>query len=544
MSEGRPDIIQEAQYIDPGLPEYAENPLISALPEIMDLKEAKKLLRSLPSFNEAEINIPPHIRVHAIARITTSFFQPLSIHIVLERKLSQMIRQGYLGKNPKSANFKKQLNNGYEKILQKDLTAYVHENVDSTASSMALFGVSGSGKTTTLNRLLSAYPRAIYHSDYNLIQVPWLKVDCPHDGSISELCLSFFYALDRRLGTNYAKKYGGSRKGIGYLLTSAAQLANIHVIGVLVIDEFQHLSLAKGGGSEKILNFLVTLVNTIGVSVIIVGTPQAMPIFAGEFRQARRSTGEGSMLWDRLKRDESWDRLVEVLWKYQWLSNEQPIDDDIKNVLYDLSQGVFDILIKLFCLAQSRAILIGKETITTGLLKKVYEDEFIPVHKMLAALKSGDPDKIAKYGDLKMPAIEEKMIQSFENQIAVQNSEEEKEDSINSEDPDKAKSIIKLLNEMGIANDIATPLVTETLNSNPEFSIMQMIHRITGMMAQDKKENKETSTKNKSKQFAQWQELPEKDLRKIYSDKGDKSMYSNMQQHGSIFEVEQLFNHG
>ncbi|MCU7819741.1 MAG: ATP-binding protein [gamma proteobacterium symbiont of Lucinoma myriamae] len=444
MMKNEDNLIKEAQYIDPGLPEYAENPLISALPEIMDKKEATKLLRTLPRYNEEEINIPGHIRVHAIARIVTSFYQPLLIHIVLERKLSQMMRQGYLGRNPKSANFKKQLNNGYERILKKDLTAYVHENVDSTASSMALLGVSGSGKTTTLNKLLSAYPRAIYHPDYNLIQVPWLKVDCPHDGSLSELCLSFFYALDRRLGTNYAKKYGGSRKGIGYLLTSVAQLANIHVIGVLVIDEFQHLSLAKGGGSKKMLNFLVTLVNTIGVSVIIVGTPQAMPIFAGEFRQARRSTGEGSMLWDRLKRDASWDKLVDVLWKYQWLNNKQAIDDDIKDVLYDLTQGVFDILIKLFCLTQARAIILDEETITIGLLKKVYDDEFIPVHKMLAALRSKDADKIAKYGDLKMPNIEAKMIQSFENQMAMENTGEEIEDSINAEDPDKAKSIIKI----------------------------------------------------------------------------------------------------
>ena len=39
-----------------------------------------------------------------------------------------------------------------------------------------------------------------------------------------------------------------------------------YLVGILVIDEIQHLSEAKGGGSDKMLNFFVTLVNTIGLS--------------------------------------------------------------------------------------------------------------------------------------------------------------------------------------------------------------------------------------------------------------------------------------
>ncbi len=37
------------------------------------------------------------------------------------------------------------------------------------------------------------------------------------------------------------------------------QLVNLYQIGILAIDEIQHLSLAKGGGSEKMLNFLSRL---------------------------------------------------------------------------------------------------------------------------------------------------------------------------------------------------------------------------------------------------------------------------------------------
>lgn len=44
-----------------------------------------------------------------------------------------------------------------------------------------------------------------------------------------------------------------------------SQLANAHALGLLAIDEIQHLSRSKSGGSQEMLNFFVTMVNTIGV---------------------------------------------------------------------------------------------------------------------------------------------------------------------------------------------------------------------------------------------------------------------------------------
>ena len=50
-----------------------------------------------------------------------------------------------------------------------------------------------------------------------------------------------------------------------------SQIANVHAIGVLIIDEIQHLSMSKSGGVEKMLNFFVTLVNVIGLPVVMIG---------------------------------------------------------------------------------------------------------------------------------------------------------------------------------------------------------------------------------------------------------------------------------
>ena len=48
-----------------------------------------------------------------------------------------------------------------------------------------------------------------------------------------------------------------------------------------MIDEIQHLSMAKSGGSEKMLNFFVNLVNNVGVPVILVEPQRQLRYFRG-----------------------------------------------------------------------------------------------------------------------------------------------------------------------------------------------------------------------------------------------------------------------
>ena len=80
-----------------------------------------------------------------------------------------------------------------------------------------------------------------------------------------------------------------------------SQVARHTGLGMLVIDEIQHLKQAKSGGSEKMLNFFVTLVNTIGVPVVLIGTTKAMSVLQSEFSQARRGSGQGDMVWETEK---------------------------------------------------------------------------------------------------------------------------------------------------------------------------------------------------------------------------------------------------
>jgi hypothetical protein len=546
MNESHSPRFPEAVYKDQGLSEYTENPLISALPLIMSPVEVAKTLVRRPRFQSEELNLPCHIRTHAINRLTRDFFVPQTNHIIVEQKISKLIRCSYLNRNPKTATFKRMLNTIRGLVHNEDLTAYIHDDVDSTASSVTIAGISGAGKSTTTNLVLNTYPRVIYHPELHMLQVPWLKVDCPHDGSLSDFCLSFFIALGRRLNLNYRDKYASGKPTIAKMMADVADLCLIHAIGLLVIDEFQHMSLAKSGGEKKMINFLVTLVNVVEVSVILIGTPKALRLFASEFRQARRASGDGSIVWDRLPKDESWEDFLEELWPYQWLNNKVIREEALTNKLYELTQGVPDIAVKLFCLAQSRAILLAEspedEALSPELFDQVFEDEFSIVKPMLDALRSGNKRKIEDCNDLIFPKFENEMINAVNRLVAMPL---EKPKAIELGDPNEssiANAAIATIVSMGIEEDIAQPLVTDALSKKPDLNLIQIIQMATTALTQSQAINGtelQTPSKVVYTSRESWGKLPERDLRKIHFDKSG-SMYEAIYEQAISYPIRNL----
>ncbi len=532
MTEGdQQGFIPLARYHEQQLPEYQDNPLICGLPPISDLQEVVGLLQQIPTFSPQEVLLDGRLRAHAITRLLHGFFQPLSHHLELESKISLMIRQGYIGRNPASGAWYSHLQNGYRRVEEENLDAAVYQSVSSTASSLSLFGCSGCGKTRTLERILGMYPQSLHHPDYNISQLVYLKIDCPIDGDLDELCLSFFNAVDQVLGTHYSRSHGRKKLGTKRLLASMCQVANLHALGVLIIDEVQNLNEARSGGAEKMHNFFVSLVNTIGVPVIQVGTHRASRFFQRTFRAARRVSGLGSICWDRLARDAHWKRLLKRLWKYQWLRNVAPLDDELEATMYDLTQGVMDIVIKLFVLAQIRAIVTGIECIKPMLLRKVFDDEFKPVHPMLAALRSGRPELIAKYDDLLMPEIEARLLtlsQSLDGLSAPK--------PLPPPADDKAKRLAALLEGMEIPRDIAIPMADELLEKYPDTPLAVLIHKATAYLAQ---ETPKIDRIPRTKQ-TEWGLLSEDDLRRHYADGPESEVYDRLKQAGLILDLRPL----
>lgn len=454
---------EEAVYKEQEIEEYSYNPFIEALPPIFDEEDVIDRFTVLPVITDKDRDKAQNLRYHIIKR-AKNFIQPLPIHITLERRLSTLIRRGYLGRNPLDKKFLEGLRilnrlddeSFKENELQDELST-----IRSTADSISIIGISGIGKTTAIERLLLMYPQVIKHFEYDggcftRTQIVWLKIDCPYDGSLSTLCKSFFKAIDDILGTRYLEKFGYSSRITSTMLINMTKLAWRYGIGILVIDEIQHLLNTKND-MEEMLNFFVTLTNTVGIPTVLIGTSKAQKIFKGNFRQARRAASEGSIMWDRMKKEsEEWQFFLESIWEFQGLKRIAELTKKMKDAFYDECQGITAVAVNLFLLAQERALQDGKEELTVGIIRETAKNDLHMIQPMVKALRNNNLSEIMKYEDISINL--EEVSNSYQRNIEltgiIQESFKERRKDIELKRKSTVESLIIDLNEMAIFNNL------------------------------------------------------------------------------------------
>lgn len=531
----------EADYKEQLVNEYEGNPFIEALPPIFNKADVINKIAFYPKFDIREREYEAHIRLHLIQRLFT-YFQPLPIHLELESRMSRILRMGYAMRNPITPKYVRDLNNGYKDILNEQITLNNGENYVTTSSGFSLIGVSGMGKSTILSKLLSTMPQVILHSNYrgrpfSMTQLTYLKLDCPFDGSLKALCLEYFSCVDRILSTHYFEKYSMARLSANAMLPIINQISRNVGLGLLVVDEIQNLSLAKSGGSEKMLNYFVSMVN-LSIPVILIGTPKALPILQGEFRQARR--GQGDFVWDRLKKDKQWDLLIEGLWDYQWVRNPQPLTKEISYVLFDECQGIIDICIKLFFMAQVRAISSRQETITPKLIRKVADENLKLVRPMLQSLKNGGKG-LSLYNDIMVLDISN-FINNEQKQINLNSTIEQfkkvREEKNNMQSFDLKKEVTIRLLDLGFKQEEINIYLDQVISLG-ETDINKITRTMLGFLM--KTGNNGSIVKKKTKKSKI--ELKDKnDIRYIAKEckEEEKSIYDGLKNNNYIKELDRL----
>lgn len=543
-----------AMYTASPVSDYQGNPFIEALPSIFEANDTIQAIKGTIEFKLSDRQLPSNTRAHIISQLLNNFFHPIKRHLTLEQKISIMLRKGYVGRNIATGDLNRHLQNSFEHIKNNDINASRHTDLISTAQSLVFIGFSGSGKTTTLNRTLKNYPQKIYHPEYNFTQLVYLKIDCPYNGSLKSLYLNFFSAVDRALGTNYEQQYTEKRHNEQKLLQLMGHIAHVHAIGLLVIDEIQHLMANRSKNSDEMLNFFVTLVNVYSLPIIMVGTPKASNIFERDLRSSRRAVGFGSIHWEPIKnepaiktpdgkvRKSEWMTFTDALWKYQWLRKTDPLlSDELRQCWFDLTQGILDITVKLFVLAQIRAIESGLERITVKLLKTTYQEDFKPIHQIIDALRSGDARRIAQYPDLITPEIDRQLLKLFSK---IEESSIEQEDEL-AEYQGHAESIRlhTLLLELGYDTNLLIPLVKKVFIKHPDKHLTELLPIIMDWLKQDVDPTKSPSLSkpkiSKPKKYDQWHTLDSVDLRFQFSQKeSDQSFYDHLKaQTDLIFDI-------
>ncbi|WP_224013722.1 ATP-binding protein [Paraburkholderia tropica] len=400
-----------ASYRTPSIQEYCDNPLIESLPDICTESQAASAMLIRPQFDPRERLFPAEHRWHLLARLK-HIVVPRPKYYFIERTISRLIRAGYVLRNPLEAEtwrrvYGARMRPPESSTVTNDSARFFHAE-----SKCTIVGLSGIGKTTAVDAVLRVYPdQVIRHETYRdhrlpLTQIVWLKVTCPENGSISSFCREFARQLDRTLGVDkYERMYTRSKLTRDELEGMMRQHSATYFLGLLVIDEIQRLDLAKTHGAAPLLDFFQDLRDLLKVPILLIGTYKAVKLFTGGLKDARRASESGLIDLERPSshRDDEWARFVRRLWAYQWVQHPIPLTDELLHGLFDLTQGVTDVLVILFKLAQQRAMEAGTEVIDLACMRSTYDEQLTLLHPAINALRENTYASLSKFEDLLPP---------------------------------------------------------------------------------------------------------------------------------------------
>ncbi|WP_321954122.1 AAA family ATPase [Paraburkholderia bannensis] len=391
------------------IPHYKGNRFIEALPRSLSDEEWADFLTALPEFDPAQRAWPLDQRLKMIARLM-DFMAPLERTIRLALALDTMIRDGYVGREPRTPEYIATLQRLYEakqagQILPSARSA--PKNFSQRSSSFV--GVSGIGKTTAMLRIFSWYDSAIYHPDLSIIQIPWLHIEAPPDGlSVKELGMTIIRRITEICPDAVPNQLKfGYRPTEAHIMNQAIRLMHLCNVGCLIIDDCQRLKFS-GKGKKALLNLLIATSNELGIPVLFVGTSASIKLLGLDASSARRSSGGGFPPWNVLhathdfefKNRGEWEHFIHAFWPLQWLKNSTPLNREFSEVLYFYSQGLIDIALKLFFSVQIEAIFDGSEEITEQEIKKSWTNNFMIIDPMITAFREGDQKALEQYEDI------------------------------------------------------------------------------------------------------------------------------------------------
>ncbi|WP_067514507.1 ATP-binding protein [Endozoicomonas ascidiicola] len=388
-----------------GIPEYDGNPLIEALPEYKGRTEVITAALKKPLFSKDEVYHNELQRDRYTERLDSCII-PNTKFYKTYKKIYKLLLKSYKHRNPIDVATSQLINHVASEGRSAPYPASLEEI---TAPSLFLTGLSGMGKTYMVESILKLFfDQVIPHKKYNgkalnFQQLVYVKFNVPSDGSRRTLCLNFFRAVDSAIGTNYAPGNQLKTLNIADLEINMKKVCLMHHIGLIVIDELQNLSLVKSGGIDQAMAFFESLSNEVKVSLLYIGTYDTYDIYSEKFRTARRMAQEGMIdLAQPDMDDQVWNQLVEVLWRYQWVSSPVAMTEEIKKLLYDLTQGVTFCTVSLLKFANVRAIEDDEDSITADIIHQAYKEEFKLFMPALDALREKN---YAAYDDLMPLAI-------------------------------------------------------------------------------------------------------------------------------------------
>ena len=264
----------------------------------------------------------------------------------------------------------RQANQNYNRICNRS-----YESIMGGSDTFTIIGPSGLGKSSAVSRSLSMLTESPSIETNDSLIIPGIQVQTPGDCSIKSLLKSILARIDETLGTNLLQKAERSRATTDMLIGSVSQAA-LHHVGIIVIDEIQHAVVNRNG--KTMVKMLTQLINSSGVSICMVGTPDCIPFFEEDVVMARRALG---LTYGKMEYDEEFISFCSQLLQYCYVKEKTEISDGLLLWLYNHSGGVKSNVVSLIMEAQRIAIVSDYEKLDIDILNKAFAESLTMLHR-------------------------------------------------------------------------------------------------------------------------------------------------------------------
>lgn len=342
--------------------------LIRQMPEMLSGQELYEKLADIPAYSE-EIRGKSQTERLIELSVLYEIYLPSEMSIEIYSKLYLALLRSVQKKGTNVAV--QQAYQNHNAIMRKE-----NRGIIGGSDSFSIVGCSGIGKSSAINRAISIITKnkMIEIQNPSVRIIPCLVVQCPFDASVKSMLLEILRKSDELLETNYYSSALKARATTDVLIGIVSQVALRH-IGLLVIDEIQNCVTAKSG--KNLVAMLTQLINSSGISICLVGTPETLSLFESAFQLARRSLG---LQYNSLNNDEFFKGFCKLLFKYQFVQKKAEITEQMVDWLYEHSGGVTSIVVSLIHDAQEIAILTGYEILDISMLNLAYEKRMQLLH--------------------------------------------------------------------------------------------------------------------------------------------------------------------
>jgi hypothetical protein len=400
-----------------GADPYQGNVLVSGLGPILSPESVLKEMTHLPRLPPSMDGVPRHVRLHHLMSV-----RDLHVPTVASRRLHQsidlMTRQGYRYRDPRSAGT-------WGAISGESQRRGI---VLPTMMAAALEGLPGVGKTQACTRCFRCYPRQVIpHESFpktigGLQQVAYLSAEVPPSGKSSDLARALMEAWRDATGSSRFDAWLAKERIPDGMraLEEWRQVAVAGFLGILHLDEIQNLfklsSLRqrrdrKGSADipelsiveDQLLRWILRFNNSGQAPLLVSGTPDGIGALARRLSTLQRINTGGYHSFEPIMvtRGRSIETsMLGQLFKYQFAKQPLAMDEGAVNLIVDLTGGIQRIIIALWIAAHRVAF----ERKSDDLLKEDFvtaaETWLAPLAPAVAALRSKDASRLARYEDL------------------------------------------------------------------------------------------------------------------------------------------------